>query len=981
MSTQRLFPGLTIPELNAIRSEYPFPIAVMFSKVLKIRNDEVNASDLSRQLLLLFEVLLKVFATVAAARYRLDTILVGMRDKAVEAEFRKFKGAVGDGIWKEILRTVLDAYNRKELEKTKLPGLTDMKQVLLDKWFDQEHELFRDHTDINEFVTAHPGFDQEETYTQLSPNRINYITVLNDLKNFRNTISHTAGLHQREYMRQNRVLLSLLGSLLRDASFLKNHRLGYVKEIHAVTASKYEAHVTVSKGGELDYDPNFSYVTSHFIERGHVYLWEERNEAYYPILNLHPFVIFEYCTVDHQDRYFFFNGAPDKHTAYLSYCCGHNVTFPKFESDLEMYRDRKKWEEEAWIHETPVVGGKQVHFERIATEYLNSLTHHDDLALKQAKEKLVITAGALQLDENIAQKLVDKLLETRVNALRAIQKRMDAAVDFGRDIGPAREDCSETESFRPPPETDAPETDASAEHGSPLTPDFTPVAAIANSHAEDSAESSYSDEPEDKQKTMTASRCTSESDPQTLPVSSTIGKESSPSVPNSVTREDFPFDLEVHFPSSPKKVLGVSGLDDLVVLLDNNSITRVLDGKLRDYPPLSSPVRVLGTYGPEQVLAGGWDGVVSAVGFDNVKWQRHLAGTISAICPSSVGGWWAVGTWAGDLGVLGGDGTVLWVKRTEEGVYRLFVAPDSARILRADLEGTISMYDAGGNILWGGSLDARTEMVSWAPSGDVAIVTKEAIHLFSGIGQRLGSLETEQQVLACFPAQTPRCHQVITTDGAFNDVGPVTQGTRTELRVRQSITSIGPAEICTVGPTGTLAVVCIAEDKRILRLIRREQVLREYTLPWHTRSLFWRGLSGRIWLLTDDNWLAGYREIDMIKNLTPAAFSITAASKEMRRGIYQMLEIQLCNTGQRQAKNVTLDLAGDIKTTGLPVCLGDIAGGCRENYHISINPTAEGEVPLTVIALYKDEITGVVEQRVMVHIQVRGGELTHPEAR
>jgi hypothetical protein len=1015
LKKEGLFPTLSVSDRNAIRSEYPVPIATMFMRVQKGRNDEASAFDLMRHLQGLFEVTLKLFAAIVTARYRFDNLLVGLADNAVEAELRKFSGTVGDGLWKELLRNVLNVYNRKELDRTNLPGLTEVKQLLVGTSFKPDEEISLARKEIRAFIQTSPGFDQKLDSNSVRVDAVvNYMTILADLKDFRNAISHVGGLHPKEYVRQNRTLAFVLGTLLKDAAFLKNFQLGTVRQVLARSASEFEAVVSMSKGTEVENYPELPIATSEFLQPGHTYLWFENNENYKPLLDLHPFVILEYCTQDQSYQYFFFNGSPPEPTAYASYRCGHQLTFPVHAKDLGVFRELARWKDETWLQGVKVAAGsKAERFRQIVKDQLQTLFLSEESsslnqaaerstelvnALAQKRERLVFVAEAMQLTVAEGEQIVDDLLARhRLEQFSRLVRHASVISVVERDVfaahchklaeilGLSVERCasilndhlvtgpeSAVRHLRPP---SIPPASTSSPPGDPDLP----VPEVKGSIPAIDAPVARNDRQTQKAKQITTTEearvkqgpASGTSDP--FPRNVCASKAENSITSNAVEPQIGPSTTlnSIALRSDLAKLASVPTIGDLVIGLEDGFVARVVDGRLLSYPASPSRMKVIAGQGATRVWIGGWDEMLHALEPSGVIWSRRLVGTVSALGPSPIGGLCTVGTWAGEMLLIDAAGGVKWSKRCAEGVHALVMDERAERILRADLGGTIAMLDTSGNVLWGLSLDGLLTMASWEHARNIALVSGNTVHLVTEAGRGVGFYEASSSVIACWPARTPQGHVVASEDGSVVLIEP-SQRVDGMCVSAKPMLELGPIIAC-AGSVDRIAWVNKHDAKFTLHLQQGAGPSREIPLSDAEGAvrLFWPRRSAWLWLKTGDARLSGYLDEGVLATLAPVSLDIQCTAMPMALSRYGQLSLKLRNTGERKAKDLTIDVEGEFVTTGLPLRLGELAGGSELETVLSIRPTVEGHVPLTAVARFRDEVGGPGEERRLLHVEVQ----------
>jgi len=786
-------------------------------------------------------------------------------------------------------------------------------------------------------MRAQPGFDQQSATAGKSSQSIDYLVLLHDLKNYRNVVSHGGGLHPKEYIKQNRSLMQALGSLLQDADFLSHWVVGYLREVYAKSDRNYESQVSISRGNELEYDPNCSPITSTFMERGHLYLFIERNEQFVPVQDLHPYIVREYCPQCQQDQMFFFNGSPDKPTAYHSHRCGHLVDFPDRRDDLARFRDLKSWRADNWNHESPALQTDQDRFERIVRDYIDNISKTGE-QLPEAREKLMMIARAMQVGDAVATAILSSV---EAEAEAPARPDSEPAVDV-----PSAE-------VVPPPDARQVESDPEEELAERPTPEETSARAAAPRDGRPlPLDTQQKDDP------------ASGSSPTPAPPKAPVESEQA--------AKELDVDRVVQLGPGPHRIAALDAGDGLVAVIGRRRLLLIEDGQEKPLPILDNPARLARGTGHGCFMVGCWDGTLAALSTTEIRWSRQLDGTIGDLCPAPNGRWWAVGTWAGEFLLVDELGTQYWSQRTDEGIHRLFVDPTASHILRADLASRVSMHDTNGNILWGDTLDGLAQAVAWSGAGGLAIATQRTTHFYGPQGQSLGSIEEADDLLVCATDRSSGSYCLLTSDGTLKRVTPHSNRDRFDIRVDEAH-QLGCVDICATGPDGNLALLARDETGQVLRLVRTgDATSRVFRLKTAARSLIWGSHSCWLWLLDEHEGLMGYRDREVTRGMAPAQLSVECMTPSMLGGIYQLLELKICNTGERRAKAVVLDLEGDFKAAGLPTEIEDLSSGHEILFQISMRPEAEGLVPITARIAFEDEIDGATKKQLILHLEVTG---------
>jgi hypothetical protein len=170
-----------------------------------------------------------------------------------------------------------------------------------------------------------------------------------------------------------------------------------------------------------------------------------------------------------------------------------------------------------------------------------------------------------------------------------------------------------------------------------------------------------------------------------------------------------------------------------------------------------------------------------------------------------------------------------------------------------------------------------------------------------------------------------------------------------------------------------LAVTGTLDEYNILQFVNPyKETHRKYTTKERLIEPVWTGGGTVVWCRSDDVTLQAYCDREILKELTPANLTLEIKAPAVEMGSYQLIEVMLQNIGERQAKNLSISVAGDFKTADIPIKYDDLSGRDTLILEISINPQARGQVPIIVSARYEDEIDGVKEVKKSDHIQVKG---------
>lgn len=320
----------------------------------------------------------------------------------------------------------------------------------------------------------------------------------------------------------------------------------------------------------------------------------------------------------------------------------------------------------------------------------------------------------------------------------------------------------------------------------------------------------------------------------------------------------------------------------------------------------NSPISALAVCaGDNAIAAGGWDGEVRTFSRSgSVLWKAHLEDGISTLALSSEGDLLAIGTYGGQMCMLG-DGQKLWLQDARSAVVALTFSRHARHLIIARRDRILARMDAENQaLLWDFTLEK-------APLSLGLSTNDRRLVLTSGEGDLLN----------------------YTLDGAPN------------LRHQAHIPGLSQVALLPFSAEGNLLLALGAEGVWLLDLRAKTQSL-EINTPQQHIAISKEG---------DVIALAGAETLSLFRLGKPLLSAVLEPLSPLNKGRFTRLRITLRNSGERLARNIEFSLEGpvDCKPTGLPAELKPGETAISEKQ--SLQPLADGDLPVYVRIKYSDD--------------------------
>jgi|FaiFalDrversion3_1042247.scaffolds.fasta_scaffold01253_2 tetratricopeptide (TPR) repeat protein len=291
-----------------IEYKLPYPLAVVYRNY---RNqDEEDWQERTRLLVALFEITVKILASITIKSYLLD----GGKDSNLNERLKSFtRPALGH--WLEVLREGLKYFK----DRPRTPLVNHLYEFLFGRLKCSEEIQQKAGRLARSLETAPPKAD-----------RLAYFDLLVTL---RNKMAHGARLSPEEYRERFECVRPIVEAQLNDLRFMADYPIVYVSEVK-VSSGLFD-HIVQNCNGK-DFERQ-RFRAEEPLDDHQLYIcqFEDLKSAPVFALSLSPFMVFEYCTDCKREQIFFLNELRGKKIEFLSYQCGHLLTPPEHISDLQ----------------------------------------------------------------------------------------------------------------------------------------------------------------------------------------------------------------------------------------------------------------------------------------------------------------------------------------------------------------------------------------------------------------------------------------------------------------------------------------------------------------------------------------------------------------------------------------------------------------------------------------------------------------------
>jgi len=342
--------------------------------------------------------------------------------------------------------------------------------------------------------------------------------------------------------------------------------------------------------------------------------------------------------------------------------------------------------------------------------------------------------------------------------------------------------------------------------------------------------------------------------------------------------------------------------------------------------------------GADRVFTSTWSGGLYCIGPRELLWHRHFESPVSALHVAHPLGVVA-GTWDGRVVLLREeDGAEIWSASLSDGISALTTAPDGSAFYVGSYAGHLIRLDAAG----------RKEWMRDGPAGIVQInVNSEAEILAATRNGSLTCLDacTQETVwerflegpLAGISFSGNRRQVALALRSGKLQVCGIDGGLH--LRAERKLEDLRNTIFSALSPGGRFLAVASQSDGLLL-FDEQEAVWTAEAEPPVLCASF--SADGRF-------VLAGSRShVDALRLAAPALATRLVPLGEVRKGSFTRLRITIDNSGERPARDISVEFSGPIE--GRPFSLAqDLRPGERviqENH--SVQPKEEGAVPVRV---------------------------------
>jgi hypothetical protein len=353
-------------------------------------------------------------------------------------------------------------------------------------------------------------------------------------------------------------------------------------------------------------------------------------------------------------------------------------------------------------------------------------------------------------------------------------------------------------------------------------------------------------------------------------------------------------------------------------------------------------------HGARLFVAGTWGGLVKAYVEAGLEWVfRDAAGVVSALALTDDGGRIALGTWAGELWLLSGDGSARARWTLPDAVLGIAADPGGTSLAATLADRTIVVVDASGAERWRRQLPAAIARVAnWGY--EVFVATADgAMRWFDEDGRtrrETTSLEGLHLLSVAADGDT-----VVSVDRAARLV-------YWQHEPRWQVTLPALPDALAVAGAGDVAIAIAAlPTNEIVAYDRRQRSLAQ-PLPARVRSLRCAGSGIQASALLDDGRLA-FLELHVLKTwLAPPDVQHRLVPAPLTVGQLGAVTVDLVNAGGRNALGIEVSLQGEFIGAPRPEVVPLLAPNQTARIRKAIEPSRPGDVPVRIVVRYRDEL-------------------------
>lgn len=884
----------------------------------------------------LTESVIKYLAIIVLAKYRQDTKMLGREQEKVEKVLQKLRQPAL-GHWTNLLRDTLGLYS-------------DTSDPLLRDIYNFYYEKTHKDTLVSEAII------KVQEWLRLEPRRkppFQYLDFFELLVPYRNQpegwAAHGAMLADREYKERVNVLRPALEQGLVDLEFLADYPLVYVQEVKQQLDGRWSHRLYPGIGRNVDMPQ--TQTSQKRLETEHLYLCREGpDEALDAFLDVYPLIACQECPGCNQRRMSILNLGRGERLEYLSYSCGHSIELkeePHRMKDFFDFLDLERWRNrEASAMYLP---------------YANAL--HEilvDGAIDSVeRQQLDFLAKMLKIPKNVTERLeVQALKELRAKAQEKIEppnvQIRDGDSGSSETLGVDESGAEESEQVQTQPvgeeqvdtgqavDETLPDAGTEGEESLPQfdqtesnpTPEQDSVSEINQSVSQTPELTEPVESPEQPQPEIT----------NQAPGESLAGNAESKKLVLCWAEPVSSPVLQVALFDSPLLALVADERGHVCVYSDDRRVIYRdrIEGRLLRVATLV-----------DRVLIGTWEGSLYCFGNKELLWQMNIRSPISAIAVSQGAVEIVAGSWDGRILALGANGNRLWENKLDDGISSLAIAQAGDAIVAGSYAGHLAFFDSNGKKMWLRDRQAAVMRTVFTSHGrDIIVATQD--RLLSQISVDNQEVLWEQSVALSpldFGLSSNNRRLIVATKEGNVLLCSVNGGM--SVQEQYEIPELAQVMISPLSRDGYL-ILCWSRFDGLLF--------------WDTRKMIWTmetkgpvsclamSPDGRYILVGDTEKAALFRLVQ------PDLRAVLKPVHDLVEGRFSRLRITLENSGERPAREITMELDGPVNSTPvhLPEELG--AGKTVSSEEQSIQPKADGTVPIQIRLKYVDEL-GILHEK------------------
>lgn len=896
----------------SIKFEYPTPLAATYAKKISRRIGEEQAFQYHQSLRDIYESIVKYLAIVVLAQYREDTKTPGTENERVENSLQKLRRP-SLGHWISILHDTLTLYS-------------DTSSTLLHDIYGFYFEKKHHDSAVSE---AAIGIQQ---WLRLEPMRkppFSYRDLFELLVTYRNRreawAAHGAVLASvREYQERIEVLRPALERALVDLQFLTDYPLVYVQEVRKRLDGTWSHRLYRGVGRDVDIDETL--ISRNALDPHHLYLCREGPEGLEPFLDVYPLLTCKECRGCNERRVFILNLGEAKRLEYLSYSCGHGLELedePQRMKDFVTFLSVEEWQQSWHAQATTAT----------FLPYINALSEvlADGEIGDVERQQLQFLAKVLGIPPDVADRLDAqvrrKLFVPAPTATDAqpteIEEPVEAMPMDRAEAVPGHEILSQ-----PPPQ--------------PLTDEEIPSGGLAREEA------IAFEQVETGIKAAEADLVTSvevippDEETVTLP-----GSENFPQLPEEIpealvtgaTQQKL-IECWSEPIASPTIQVALFGSPILAFAAGEAGNISVHDIKqriiYRDH--INSRVSRLVAL-DDRILTGTWEGCLYCYGCQELLWQFDLKSPVSALAVSRGPTQIAVGTWNGQIVALQSNGDILWRSKLDEGISSLSISKDGSLTVVGSYAGHLAVLDSVGKVAWLRDMQTGIVRAIFDSHGrDVIVATQDQVltRIVADNQELVWERTISLSPLNIALSDNDRRLLLAARNGQlviYNVNGNL--NTSSEHHIEELIDAL----VLPISRDGNFVLALSRRDGLTFIDNRRMAVTTETDKPGTCAAV---SIDGRYLAM------GSAKEVSLYRLAQPRLKATLVPIGKLQKGRFTRFEMIVENVGERLAREIEIRLEGPVDCTPVYVPSELEAGKTTSSDKQSLQPKAEGTLPISM---------------------------------